>query len=156
MKAAAYTHHGCDLHTLFARWDTNSSGELEADELHAVVNRMLPGAVARDDVLRLIDLMDRDRNGGVDFGEFREFVLGHEKAEAAARREAAASAAREANQASQGTPTSSLVQQRKLERPDRRHAPRPPEGRCSTSPATVGAIQGVHEGRAFGISCMLY
>ena len=89
-------------------------GRLEADELYAVVNRMLPGVVARGDFRRLMELMDRDRDGGIDFTEFCDFVLGHEQAaEAAAKRMAAASDT--AQESTSQESSMSLVQQRKME-----------------------------------------
>ena len=56
MKAAAYTTHGCDLQTLFGRWDKDGSGALDETELHALLNRMLPGVVGGDTVRRLMQL----------------------------------------------------------------------------------------------------
>ena len=76
MKAASYTAYGVDLRTLFSRWDKDASGRLDAAELHTHINRMLPGVVGSDDLHRLIALMDKDDDGGIDFNEFSDFVLG--------------------------------------------------------------------------------
>ena len=79
MLAASYTQHGTDLHELFSRYDRNNDGTLSPEELHSVVQRLLPGIVSDVQLRHLIALMDEDHNGRVDFGEFADFIASRHK-----------------------------------------------------------------------------
>ena len=74
LLAASYTQHGVDLGALFARYDHNGDGTLSLEELHAVVERLVPGTVTEAQLRRLFAMIDRDHNGCIDYREFADFV----------------------------------------------------------------------------------
>ena len=74
LLAAAYTIHGVDIAALFARYDVDSSGELDLAELGARLQKLLPGVLSEEQLQCLLDSMYHDSDGRVDLGEFFFFV----------------------------------------------------------------------------------
>ena len=64
---------------MFAHYDHNGDGTLSPEDLHAVVQRLLPGIVTAAQLRRLIALIDTDHNGRVSFKEFADFVAARHK-----------------------------------------------------------------------------
>eukprot|EP00937_MAST-01D_sp_MAST-1D-sp2_P000619 g619.t1 len=74
LLAASYTCHGEDLQVLFGRWDKDHGGSLSHKELHAIVQRMLPNVVSDEQLLWLIEFLDENHDGAIEFGEFAAFI----------------------------------------------------------------------------------
>ena len=79
LLAASYSQHGADLGSLFAHYDRNHDGTLSPEELHGVLQKSLPGVLSDKQLRCIIDLMDRDHNGRVDFTEFASFIASQNK-----------------------------------------------------------------------------
>jgi Ca2+-binding EF-hand superfamily protein len=75
---------GESVETLFSRMDVNNDGSLSVEEVQEELTKH-PSfrTLTKDDVLKLINLIDGDQNGTVEVTEFRAFVL-NEKRQAAA------------------------------------------------------------------------
>jgi Ca2+-binding EF-hand superfamily protein len=75
---------GESVETLFSRMDVNNDGSLSVEEVQEELTKH-PSfrTLTKDDVLKLINLIDGDQNGTVEVTEFKSFVL-NEKRQAAA------------------------------------------------------------------------
>merc|ERR1740121_1596454 len=78
IKAAAYTgSHGRQLDILFMRFDRDGTGNLDEDEVRAVLRRTLkisPSAISDAEVSALCSTLDGDNSGAVSIQEIVEFL----------------------------------------------------------------------------------
>lgn len=78
MKAAAYTgHSGRQLDVVFGRFDVDSSGQLETEEVRRALRRTLriPASVISDaEIASLCAMLDQDGSGSVSIAEIVNFV----------------------------------------------------------------------------------
>jgi len=77
LKAASYDVGGCNWEKLFAEYDKDESGELDADEVREAIRRSLklpPSELSDTEVGALCTLFDEDGSGGVSIQELVSFV----------------------------------------------------------------------------------
>ena len=80
-----------ELHKAFAQLDKNSDGKLSKDELLTGFTEIMGAAAAQDEVERIMNTVDTDGNGWIDYSEFvmatlnKKNLLSDERLEAAFR-----------------------------------------------------------------------
>ena len=76
LKQACTTHKGCEPSKMFDRWDRDKDGELDRDEVHDGLKKLLGKDVLREWNMfeNFFAYIDTDGNNSIDRDEFAEFV----------------------------------------------------------------------------------
>ena len=76
LKQACTTHKGCEPSKMFDRWDRDKDGELDRDEVHDGLKKLLGKDVLREWNMfeNFFSYIDTDGNNSIDRDEFAEFV----------------------------------------------------------------------------------
>lgn len=63
----------------FRSWDTNGDGQLSRDEIFAGYCKLYGEVQANENVEKIMDSCDLDKNGNIDYNEFLAFSLNRQK-----------------------------------------------------------------------------
>ena len=88
LKQACTTHKGCEPSKIFDKWDKDKDGELDKDEVHNGLKKLLGRDVLREWNMfeNFFAYIDTDQSGTIDRDEFAEFVTTRPKVRVTRRR----------------------------------------------------------------------